>query len=273
MKQMDASQRQPELFASLWRHRSLVLELTRREFSGRYRGSFGGILWSFAQPLFLLGVYTLAFGIILKARWSPEGGTTEYALMLFAGLIVFNAFSECLARSTTLVTDNPNFVKKVVFPLELLPFITVATALIHALIATAVWLAGEVFLLGMPKASAVLFPVVLACFVPVLLGLGWLLSALGVLVRDISQLTGMLSHALLFLTPIFYSTEAAPAPLQGLLMLNPLTFIVEQFRVVLFLGRMPSWTGLAVYFALGCVFAWASLAFFRRLRPNFADMV
>lgn len=261
------------IFLTLWRHRSLVLELTKREFSGRYRGSFGGIVWSFAQPLFLLTVYTIAFGVILKARWGFSGGTAEYALMLFAGLIVFNAFSECLSKSTTLVTDNPNFVKKVVFPLELLPVITVATALIHALIGMAVWFLGYALLFGTPNATAILFPIILACFVPVLLGLGWLLSALGVIVRDIGQLTGMLNHTLLFLTPIFYSIEAAPPLLQNLLMLNPLTFVVEQFRLVLFYGQMPALKALAMYFVLASLFAWVSLVLFRRLRPSFADMV
>lgn len=261
------------MFATLWRHRSLVLELTRREFSGRYQGSFGGIVWSFAQPLFLLTVYTIAFGVILKARWGFSGGTAEYALMLFAGLIVFNAFSECLDKSTTLITASPNFVKKVVFPLELLPVITVLTALIHALIGMAVWFLGYLLLFGVPKPTAILFPAILVCFVPLLLGLGWLFSALGVIVRDISQLTGMLSHTLLFLTPIFYSIEAAPPLLQNLLMFNPLTFIVEQFRLVLFFGQMPALKGLAVYFLLASAFAWISLVLFRRLRPSFADMV
>lgn len=262
-----------ELFASLWRHRSLVLELTRREFSGRYRGSFGGIVWSFVQPLFLLTVYTIAFGVILKSRWGFSGGTAEYALMLFAGLIVFNAFSEVLIKSTTLVTGNPNFVKKVVFPLELLPVINVATVLMHVLIGIAVWFLGYFLLFGTPKAAAILFPLILMCFIPVLLGLGWLLSALGVIVRDISQLTGMLNHTLLFLTPIFYSIEAAPPMLQKFLMLNPLTFVVEQFRLVLFYGQMPAMKGLAIYFVLACLFSWISLVLFRRLRPAFADMV
>lgn len=261
------------IFHTLWRHRSLVLELVKREFTGRYRGSFGGVFWSFAQPLFLLAVYTIAFGVILKSRWGFSGGTAEYALMLFAGLIVFNAFSECLSKSTTLITGNPNFVKKVVFPLELLPIITVATALVHVLIGIAVWFLGYLLLFGTPKATAILFPLILVCFVPVLLGLGWLLSALGVIVRDISQLTSMLSHTLLFLTPIFYSIEAAPPLLQNLLMLNPLTFVVEQFRLVLFYGQMPALKGLAIYFVLASLFAWISLILFRRLRPTFADMV
>ncbi len=270
---MDESQVQSNLFATLWRHRSLVLELTKREFTGRYRGSFGGIIWSFVQPLFLLTVYTIAFGVILKARWGFSGGVADYALMLFAGLIIFNAFSECLIKSTTLITSNPNFVKKVVFPLELLPVITVATVLIHALIGITVWLLGYILLFGVPKSTVILFPLILVCFIPLMLGVGWLLSALGVIIRDISQLSGMLSHTLLFLTPIFYSIEAAPPLLQNLLMLNPLTFVVEQFRLVLFYGQMPAMKGLALYFVLASLFAWLSLALFRRLRPTFADMV
>ncbi len=261
------------IFLTFWRHRSLVLELTKREFSGQYRGSLGGIVWSIVQPFFLLTIYTIAFGVILKTRWGFSGSTTDYALMLFAGLIVFNAFSECISRSPTLIIDNPNFVKKVVFPLELLPVITVLTVLIHALIGLAVWLAGYALLYGTIRATSILFPIVFACFVPVLLGLGWLLSALGVIVRDISQLTGMLSTTLLFLTPIFYSIDAAPPLLHHLLLLNPLTFVVEQFRLVLFYGQMPAMTGVVVYFVLASLFAWASLFLFRRLRPTFADMV
>ncbi|WP_438978912.1 ABC transporter permease [Polynucleobacter sp.] len=261
------------MYLSIWHKRGLVIELTKREFSSKYRGSFGGLIWSFAQPLFLLTVYTIAFGVILKARWGFSGGTREYALMLFAGLIVFNAFSEVLTKSTTLITSNPNFVKKVVFPLELLPVITVITALMHALIGVGVWLAGYILLMGVPKATIFIFPLVLICFVPILLGLGWLLSSVGVVIKDIGQLTGMLNHALLFLTPIFYSIEAAPPLLQNLLMLNPLTFIVEQFRLVLFYGQMPALKGLTVYFGLASAFAWASYALFRQLRPSFADLV
>ena len=261
------------MLSTLWRHRSLAIELTKREFSGRYRGSFGGVVWSFVQPLFLLAIYTLAFGVILKTRWSASGSTADYALMLFAGLIVFNAFSEVLNKSPTLITANPNFVKKVVFPLELLPVVAVATALLHALIGVVVWLAGYAWLFGVPLASAVFLPLVLACFVPVLLGLAWLLAALGVVIKDTQQLTAMLGHAMLFLTPIFYSVEAAPPLLQKLLLLNPLTFVVDQFRMVLFRGLAPDVPGMTLYFALACLFAWASLALFRRLRPSFADLV
>lgn len=261
------------MLSTLWKNRSLVIELSKREFSGRYQESFGGVLWSLAQPLFLLSVYTIAFGVILQARWGFSGSTREYALMLFAGLIIFNAFSECLVKSPTLITNNPNFVKKIVFPLELLPVVSAISALMHALIATLVWFVGYSILIGAPKATALLFPLILLCFFPLLLGIGWLLAALGVLVRDIGQLSGMISHTLLFLTPIFYSIEAAPPLLQKLLMLNPLTYLVEQFRLIMYYGLQPAMKGLLLYFSLASLFALLAYILFRRLRPTFADWV
>lgn len=263
----------PGMLRTLWRNRSLVAELTRREFSGRYHGSFGGVVWSFVQPLFLLAVYTIAFGVILKARWGFAGGTGDYALMVFAGLVVFNAFSECLSRAPGLVSGNPNFVKKVVFPLELLPWVMTLTIVLHAFLGLAVWLVGYAFLYGIPKPTVVVAPVIIACFVPLLLGMGWLLAAVGVVVRDVGHLTALVSHALLFLTPIFYGVEAAPPIVQTLLLLNPLTFVVEELRLVLFFGELPAWRPLVVYFALSSLFAWLSLVVFRRLRRGFADLV
>ena len=254
-------------------HHGLVLELARREFTGRYQGSFGGVAWSFAQPLFLLAVYTLAFGVIFQARWGFGGGTADYTLMLFAGLIVFNAFAECFTRAPALVTANPNFVKKVVFPLEVLPWVMALNAMFHALLGVGVWFLGYAVVHGMPKPAALAFPLVLAAFFPLLLGIGWLLSAVGVVVRDVNQLTAMVAHALLFLTPIFYSIDAVPPLLQPLLLANPLTFAVEQLRLVLYFGQLPSLLGLGTYFLLSVLFAAASLALFRRMRRSFAEMV
>lgn len=253
--------------------RSLVMELVRREFSGRYRGSFGGLAWAFAQPLFLLGIYTLAFGVLLRTHWGFPGGTGDYALMLFAGLIVFNAFSECLSRAPALILSNPNYVKKVVFPLEVLPVVMALAALLHAVVGVAAWLAGYALLHGVPHPAALLFPVVFVSFFPLLLGIGWLLSAIGVLVRDVGQIAGLLSHALLFVTPVFYGLDAVPPALRSLLHANPLTFVVEELRAILYEGRAPDLTGLAIFFALSSIFAWLSLAIFRRLRPQFADCI
>ena len=153
-----------------------------------------------------------------------------------------------------------------------LPWVMALNAIFHAVIGIVVWLVGYAILFGVPHATAALFPFVLLSFFPVLLGLGWLLSAIGVAVRDVGQLTALLGHALLFLTPIFYSLEAVPASLRALLMANPLTFAVEQLRAVL-TGYAPAATGLVAYFAAATLFAWGSLALFRRLRPTFAELV
>ncbi len=261
------------IFYTLWRYRGLVFELVKRELGGCYRGTFGGVFWSFARPLLMLFVYTLAFGVILKVRWGISGDTKEYAFMLYAGLIVFNAFADCLRRASTLITANPNFVKKVIFPLEILPLVMAITAIVQALISIAVWLVGYVLLFGTPKLTILYFPLILGGFFPVLLGVGWLLAAVGVIVRDVDQLTGLVSQALLFLTPIFFSIETAPRILRHVLMLNPLTFIIEQFRQVLFIGSAPNFTGLAVYLLLATAFSAASLSIFRRLRSTFADLI
>lgn len=261
------------MFDVWWRHKSLVLELCKREFSGRYRGSFGGLAWSFVHPLFMLSVYTMAFGVILKSRWGIAGRTSDYALMLFSGLIIFNLFAECLAKAPTLIIAQPNFVKKIVFPLELLPVVTVISAVVNALIAVMVWTLGYCILNGIPHSSMLAFPLVFICMIPLLLGVGWLFSALGVIVRDISHLTGMLTQTLLFLTPIFYGIEAAPAMLRRILLLNPLTILVEQFRAVLVYGRWPQLGELTIYFIFSSIFAVGSLWVFRRLRSSFADFV
>jgi lipopolysaccharide transport system permease protein len=260
-------------FLSLFQNHSLIFELIKREFSSRYIGSFGGIFWSFAQPLFMFTIYMITFGVLFKTSFSPSESASDYALLMLAGLIIFNAISEVITKSPTLITSNPNFVKKVVFPLDLLPVTLVLLAIINAFISLSIWLIGYMFLIGTPKATVLIFPLILFCFLPLLLGLGWALSSIGVVIKDISQITYFLTQALLFLTPIFYSVNTAPYFLQKLLMINPLTFIVEQCRLVLFYGQIPSLKGLAIYFILTTIFASFSLLLFRRLRRNFADLV
>ena len=262
-----------KVFKMIWQYRSLIFELAKREFASKFQGSAGGILWSFIQPIFLLSVYTLAFGVILKTRWGFEGSTMEYALMLFSGLLIFNAIAECLQKAPMLIVSNPSFVKKVVFPLEILSVVTVISVLVQLLIGVGVWLLGYICIYGVPHLSIVYFPLVLVCFVPVLLGVTLLLSGAGVVLRDIAQMTGMCSHVLLFLTPIFYSIHAAPVVVQRLLCLNPLTFLVEMTRNILFYGLLPSMSYTIVYFLGACFFAYSALYAFRSARYYFADMV
>lgn len=261
------------LLHTAWRHRSLIWELTKREFSARYKGSLIGIGWNILQPLFLLTVYTLAFGVILKTQWNTSSSTYEYALTLFAGLIVFNAFTDTINKSVESISGNPNFVKKIVFPLELLPAICVATALLQATISLTILIVAYSILTGIPNLEILMAPLVLVCIAPALLGLSWLLSAAGVVIRDTRHMSGMLTHTLLFLTPVFYSIEMAPAALRKMLAINPLTFPIEEFRSLIFSGASPSYPGLLLYFLSTSLFAFVSLTIFRRLRANFADLV
>ena len=169
-----------EMFASLCRHRSLIYASTKREVLGRYRGSVLGLLWSFLNPLFMLTVYTLVFSVIFQARWGAGGSSskTEFSLLLFAGLIVFNLFSECVNRAPNIILGNTNFVKKVVFPLEILPFVSLLSALFHALISVAVWLVAFMFLFGVPYSTVILLPLILLPFCFFLMGISLALASL-----------------------------------------------------------------------------------------------
>lgn len=255
------------------KHVGLIAELVRREFSGRYQGSLGGVLWALIHPLFLLSIYTLVFGVVLKTRWDGGGGTFGYALYIFAGLIVFNAFSECLIKAPAMVVGNQNFVKKVVFPLEILPLVSAIVALLHATIGIAVWFLCCMVFFGMPKMTALFFPMIFIAMLPLLLGIGWIFSALGVMLRDTGQIVGIISHVFLFVTPIFYSAESMPEPLRSILIWNPLTLLVGWIRDLLLIGNLPGATGIFIYMAFSIVFAYGSLYFFRRVRPLFADLL
>ena len=232
-----------------------------------------GVLWSLIHQGFLLGLYTLAFGVILKARWGTSGNTGEYALVLFLGMVVLNSLTEVINKSSAVILDNPNLVKRVVFPLELLSVVTVATAFIHALIGLSVWMVVFIIFFGFPGINAIYSPLVFVCLAPLLLGFAWLFSAVGVFFKDVRNIAEMLSHVLLFLSPVFYSIDSAPAIVRSALLVNPITFLIEQLRSTLFSGHRPSFEGLAIYFLVALLFAAVCFLFFRRLQPNFADMV
>ena len=181
-----------EMIVSFWRNRGLIHALTQREVLGRYRGSFVGIFWSFFNPVFMLVVYTFVFSVVFKARWnSGSDSRTEFALVLFAGLLIFNLFAECVSRSPSLILSNVNYVKKVVFPLEVLPWVSLGSALFHFGISLGVWLVAYVLFFGVPHASVLFLPLVLMPLVMFLIGLTLFLSALGVF-------WGMFHHWLAF---------------------------------------------------------------------------
>lgn len=263
-----------EIAASLWRNRSLIKASIKREILGRYRGSFLGILWSFFNPLFMLAVYTFVFSVVFRARWS--GGSeskTEFALVLFAGMIVFNLFAECINRAPTLIVSNQNYVKKVVFPLEILPWITLGAALFHGAISLGVWLIAHLIFFGLPHATLLYFPLILLPLGLLIMGLSWALASLGVYLRDAGQFIGLFTTVLMFLSPIFYPISALPEAYRPLLYLNPLTPIIEQTRCVLFWGRTPDLALLGLYLLATSIIAWLGFAWFQKTRKGFADVL
>lgn len=261
-------------YRSLFRHFPLVVQMAKRDVIGRYRGSFAGLFWSFFNPLLMLVIYTFVFGVIFKSRWNAQlPGHFQYAIVLFAGLNINTLFAECANRATTLVIENTNFVKKVVFPLETLTWSTLGSALFHLLISTIVLLAISLLMNWRIPWTVALFPIVVACFLPFVAGSSWLLASLGVYLRDLKQLVGIVTTALLFLAPIFYPKEMIPEQYRNLLDLNPLTVIAEASQDVLVWGNQPDWGSLALYALASSLFAWAAFAWFERTRKGFADVL
>jgi len=263
------------LTESLWFHRVLIGQLVKREILGRYRGSVFGLAWSFFNPVLMLVIYTFVFSVVFEARWGTKTSSSraDFAMLLFIGLIVHGFFAECLTRAPSLILENVNFVKKVVFPLEILPLVVMGSALFHSMISLLVL--GIALLVshgGLPLtviyAPVVLFPLVLATA-----GFAWFLTSLGVFARDVKQVIGVLMTILLFLSPVFYPISSVPAAFRPWLLANPLTFVIEQSRAVLFSGTPPDWSGLAVYGAASVVVASLGFAWFQKTRKGFADVV
>jgi len=263
-----------EMVASLWRNRYLIKTSIHREVVGRYRGSFMGILWSFFNPVFMLTVYTFVFSVVFKARWhAGSDSKTQFALILFAGLMVFNLFAECVNRAPGLILANASYVKKVVFPLEILPLVNIGGALFHLIISFAVWLLAYTFLFGTPHLTVLLLPVVLLPLILLTAGFSWWLASIGVYLRDVSQVISIATTALLFLSPIFYSTASLPERFQMIMHLNPLTPIIEQTRDILFWNKWPDLPMLAVCYGVSLVVVCLGFAWFQKTRKGFADVI
>lgn len=264
-----------EIIVSFWRNRDLVMALTKREVVGRYRGSMVGIMWSFVTPILMLLIYTFVFSVVFKARWAAGSAESkiDFAMILFVGMIVHGLFAECINRAPSLILSNANYVKKVIFPLEILPCVALGSALFHTVISLAVLLLAQLILNQQLMWTALLFPCVLFPLMFATLGFAWFLAGLGVYVRDIGQLTGMVTTVLLFLSPVFYPISALPEQYQRWLQLNPLTFIIEEGRNTLIFGRVPDIGEWGMMLAAGLLIAWAGFVWFQKIRKGFADVL
>jgi lipopolysaccharide transport system permease protein len=261
---------------SLWRNRQLIAQMTKRDVVGRYKGSAMGLAWSFFNPVFMLVVYTFVFAVIFKSRWGGAGGDdskTQFALLLFVGMIVMSLFSDVLNRAPTLILGNVNYVKKVVFPLEILPVIAIGAAVFHSVVSFCVLLCAFVVFNGHLHWTLILTPFVILPLVILIAGLSWALASLGVFLRDVGQTIVIVTTVLMFLSPVFYPITAVPQAYRGFMLANPVTFIIEQAREVLIWGRTPDWAGLALYTLVALGAAWLGFYWFQKTRKGFADVL
>lgn len=264
-----------KLAQSLLTHRGLIFQLSSREIAARYRGSILGVAWSFLNPIMMLVIYTFVFTVVFQARWEVTVEShVEFALILFAGLIVFNIFAECIGRAPMLVLENVSYVKRIVFPLEIMGWVALLSALFNAGINIAILIVGFVLISGSaPPATIVLLPLVLAPFCLLMLGLVWIFAALGVYVRDLRQIVAVILPIFMFASPLFYPVSAVPEGVRNYLQLNPLAVVMEQVRAVVLFGSLPDLRVIALYTLVSVLVAWFGLAFFLVTKRGFADVL
>jgi len=257
-----------------WRYRHLILRLAVRRIQAQYRGSLLGMLWAALVPLLMLAVYTFTFSFVLKARWSPQdAGETDFALIVFSGMILFGLFQRIANEAPTLMVANQTYIKQIVFPSEVLPWVSLLASLFDFAVSFALWVGFYVLARGTPLASWLFLPLLLLPILLFALGIAWLLSSLGVFLRDLPQIVGVATTMLLFLSPIFYPVTRIPDWAAPYYHLNPFVGILEASRGSLFFGTPPNWRSWALVTAAGWGIAWIGYAWFMRTKPGFADVL
>jgi lipopolysaccharide transport system permease protein len=262
------------LARSLTVHRDLIVRLSAREFTQRFRGSVLGIAWAVLIPLLTALIYTFVFSTVFKARWpGVADGPFDFAIIFLTGIVVHTIFAEAVARAPTLVVGNANYVKKVIFPLEILPIVSVLTALTNASIGIAIVVLGNLILNGKLHLTIVTLPFIIAPYLVFVVALVLFFAAVGVYLRDLSQVVALLITVTMFLTPIFFPIEAVPERFQTAIWLNPLTFVVQQVRGVVIFGEWPNFLGLTIYTVASMAALALAFWLFQRLRNGFADVL
>lgn len=262
-------------FRDIYKSRNLLQQLVKRNIQIRYKGSVLGLFWLFATPLCMLGVYTFVFSVVFKARWGADVGDSKvaFALTIFCGLSVFNMFSESITGAVGIISGNPNYVKKVVFPLEVLPVASLMSAFFFGLIWICILFLGVAIFMQKICLTALCMPLILLPLLLLSCGLSWFVASLGVYLRDLAHGIGILLLMLFFMTPIFYSTEMIPEPYRTVLRLNPLTDIVQNSRKILIFGRWPSWTTVGLLTICSLVVFQLGYVWFMKTKRGFADVL
>ncbi len=254
-------------------YRTMIKLMVKRDFQSRYRGSLLGALWPLIHPIGHLLLYTFVFCVVLKVRFGQDGSTGNFALYLMSGLLAWGAISESLARSTTCVLEVPNYVKRVVFPLEIIPLVVAISALATQL--------GGMLILSLCAgvyqqalhASLLYIPMIMFSQVLFMVGLSWILASLGVYVRDIRHLMSLALSAWMYMTPIVYPASALPENLRFLVWINPVAGMVGDYRRVMLEGKAPDFGIFAVYTAVSIALFFAGYYFFMKTKRSFADVM
>ncbi|MCS2161498.1 ABC transporter permease [Scandinavium sp. H11S7] len=253
-------------------HNELVLQIAKRNIYSRYKGSTLGVFWSLLNPLFLLAVYTLVFGFAFKTKWGG-GSLASYPVILFSGLIFHFFIIELLMTSSQLVSGNANYVKKVVFPLEVLVISNFLAQLFNLMIGAVLLLIAVLFS-GESLVRAILaMALVLPPFIILTLGLSYVFSALGTYIRDISHIVNLASTMLLFISPILFPLSVFPEIIKAIVYLNPISLIIIDFRAIAFNIETFSLLSYAIYFVIAITLFVLGRWMFKRLSRGFADVV
>ncbi len=256
-------------FNDLVAHRHLLGQMVKRDVLLRYRGAMFGVAWIFLAPLVMLAIFALVFGHIFGARWPQQPDGMPFWLLLYIGLIVFNLFAETVSRAPTAVRGYPSYVKKIIFPVEILPLVPLGAGLVHAAFNFTI-LALALAFTGNLGPGLLWFPILVVPALLLGMGLAWFLAAWGVFLKDMTQIVPLFVQMLLFLSPVFYPASAVPQFLRPLYALNPLGAVIEATRAAV-LGHAIPWPGWLSALAFGLVSAWLGLAFFNHARDEFAD--
>lgn len=262
-------------FIILYKNRDLFVQSLTREIVQKYRGSYLGILWNFILPLVMLAVYSFIFGVIFKARWDQQvtDSKAEFALILFVGITLYNVFSETVGASPTLIITNVNYVKKVIYPLEILSMTSIGNSLVQLLFNLVIILLGKAIIIRHFDFMILFFPLVLLPLLLLVLGISWILSGIGVFIRDMRQAATIIILIFGYITPVFYPISSVPESFRWVMYLNPMTAIVNNARRVLIYGEFPDWLSLLITFFISYLIMLIGLMFFRKVKSNFSDAI
>lgn len=261
------------IIKALLRHRSIIKSYVKRDFTGRYKGSVFGSLWTVINPLVILGIYTFVFSGIFKVKFGNEGGVLNFAIYTFCGMVAWTAFSDAVSRSATIISENANLVKKVVFPLEALPVHIALSGLLTQIIGSIILIIIVLVTRFQIHWTLIFLPLLMFLQLLLTIGLSWFIASLGVFIKDISHIIGLVLLAWMFLTPIMYPESMVPKQFGFMLLLNPLAALVTSYRLVIIEGQQPDFVRLIILsFFIIAIFC-TGYEFFGKAKTTFSDVV